>query len=178
MWLSHPEFFTVVTNAWSDSTATLPVHVNTSTDLVLYWNRHTFGNIFQRKKRILARISGAQKALASYPSSSLISLEKSLRAEFNSILKLEEDFWALKARVSWVVEGDRNTKFFHTSTIVRRRFNQISRLRNSMGDWVESRDQLMDLIHKGFSSLFCTSHLSSCTLSIPTHAPSLSDSEA
>uniref|UniRef100_A0A2N9HM73 RNase H type-1 domain-containing protein n=1 Tax=Fagus sylvatica TaxID=28930 RepID=A0A2N9HM73_FAGSY len=59
---------------------------------------HTFGNIFQRKKRVLARISGAQKALANQPSSSLVRLEKSLREEFNSILNLEEDFWALKSR--------------------------------------------------------------------------------
>jgi hypothetical protein len=178
MWLSYPEFFTVVNNAWSDTNVNLPVHVNTFTDLVLSWNRHTFGNIFQRKKRILVRISGAQEALANHPSSSLVRLEKSLREEFNSILNLEEDFWALKSRVSWVVEGDRNTKFFHTSTIVCRRFNRISRLKNSMGEWVENRDQLMDLIQMGFSTLFSTSHLSSYRLNAPPNAPRLSDLEA
>uniref|UniRef100_A0A2N9GX50 CCHC-type domain-containing protein n=1 Tax=Fagus sylvatica TaxID=28930 RepID=A0A2N9GX50_FAGSY len=179
MWLSHPGFFfSVVTNAWSDTNVNLPVHVNTFTELVLSWNRHTFGNIFQRKKRVLARISGAQKALANQPSSSLVRLEKSLREEFNSILNLEEDFWALKSRVSWVVEGDRNTKFFHTSTIVRRRFNRISRLKNSMGEWVENRDQVMNLIQMGFSALFSTSHLSSYRLSASPNAPRLSDLEA
>jgi hypothetical protein len=177
MWLSHPEFFTVVANAWSDHTVNLPVHVNKFIDLVLFWNKHTFGNIFQRKKRILARITGAQRALTNHPSSSLVSLERTLREEFNSILKLEEDFWALKSRVSWVVEGDRNTKFFHTSTIVRRKLNRISRLQNSMGEWVEDRDQLMTLIQKGYSNLFTTSHTSSCRLSVPPCAPNLSDLE-
>ena len=178
MWLSHPEFFTVVANVWSDPSVNLPVHVNTFIDLILPWNKHTFGNIFQRKKRILARIAGAQRALTHHPSSSLVSLEKTLREEFSSILKLEEDFWALKSRVSWVVEGDRNTKFFHTSTIVHRRFNRISRLQNSMGEWIEDRDQLMDLVQEGFFGLFSTSHLSSCRLSAPPCVPSLSDLEA
>jgi hypothetical protein len=84
MWLSHPEFFTVVANDWSDPNVNLPVHVNNFTDLVFSWNKHTFGNIFQRKKHILARIAGAQKALAPHPSSSLVSLEKLL--EMNLIL--------------------------------------------------------------------------------------------
>uniref|UniRef100_A0A2N9IUL5 RNase H type-1 domain-containing protein n=1 Tax=Fagus sylvatica TaxID=28930 RepID=A0A2N9IUL5_FAGSY len=47
-----------------------------------------------------------------------------------------------------------------------------------MGEWVEDRDQLMALIQKGYSDLFTTSHTSSCRLSVPPCAPSLSDLEA
>jgi hypothetical protein len=47
-----------------------------------------------------------------------------------------------------------------------------------MGEWVENRDQFMDLIQKGFSGLFSTSHLSSCRLSAPSCASSLSNLEA
>ena len=77
---------------------------------------------------------GVQGALASNPSDSLSRLEKSLREQYLNILNLEEDFWALKSRVGWVVDGDRNTKFFHTSTIARRRHNKIDRIHNSVGD--------------------------------------------
>jgi hypothetical protein len=45
-----------------------------------------------------------------------------------------------------VVEGDRNTSFFHTSTIVCRKFNKISRIRTSLGEWVKDRTQVMNLI--------------------------------
>ena len=51
---------------------------------------------------------------------------KDLRAEPNEVSKLEEEFWAMKARITWLVEWDRNTSFFHTSTLVRRRRNRIS----------------------------------------------------
>ena len=69
-----------------------------------------------------------QCALATNPSEASTRLEKSLRLEYGNILKLEEDFWALKSRVGWVVKGDRNTKFFHTTTLVHKRYNKIVRI--------------------------------------------------
>uniref|UniRef100_A0A2N9GZ20 DUF4283 domain-containing protein n=1 Tax=Fagus sylvatica TaxID=28930 RepID=A0A2N9GZ20_FAGSY len=136
IWLSHPEFPTVVDKAWAAPCPNLSSTFDLFTSLVTTWNKNTFGNIFQRKKRILARINGMQCALATNPSEASARLEKSLRMEYGNILKLEEDFWALKSRVGWVVEGDRNTKFFHTTTLVRRRYNKIVRIRNNMGDWI------------------------------------------
>ena len=88
-------------------------------------------------------------------------LEKSLREQYLNILNLEEDFWALKSRVGWVVDGDRNTKFFHTSTIARRRHNKIDRICNSVGDWITDSILISQHIQNGFSKLFTTSHVSS-----------------
>jgi hypothetical protein len=179
IWFSNPDFPKIVEQAWADPNSILPYYIKLFTSLVKSWNKHGFGNIFQKKSRILARIAGTQHALALHPSSSLISLDKTLKMEFQTILRLEEEFWALKSRVGWVVEGDRNTSFFHTSTIVRRKFNKISRIRNSLGEWVEDRTQVMNLIQKGFLDLFSTSHVSSlCGFNPPSHAPSISSSEA
>ena len=100
-----------------------------------------------------------QCALTSSPLESLYRIEKSLREDFFVILKLEEELWALKFRVGWVVEGDRNTKFFHTFTIVRRRANKIVRLRNSVGEWIIDSELIRLHIQQGFVDLFSTSHL-------------------
>ncbi len=96
-----------------------------------------------------------------------MKLDRSLREELNLTLKLEEEFWALKSRVGWVVDGDRNTKIFHTSTIIRRRFNKILRLKNSVGDWMENTDIIRDHIQTSFIDLFSTSQLAS----IPSLGP-------
>ena len=64
------------------------------------WNRSVFGNIFARKKRVLARINGAQKALSNGPSHFLIQLEKSLIDEYNLIMQQEEEYWALKSHLN------------------------------------------------------------------------------
>lgn len=64
----------------------------------------------------------------------LVKLERDLRAKFSEVSKLEEDFWALKSRITWLVEGDRNTGFYHTSSLVRRRRNHISCIKDRVGN--------------------------------------------
>jgi hypothetical protein len=77
------------------------------------------------------------------------------------------------------VEGDRNTKFFHTSTLVRRRFNKIVRIRNSVGEWITDSDLIRLHIQQGFVDLFSSTHLHAPNgFCLPAWAPRVSDVEA
>ena len=88
------------------------------------WNYEVFGNLFARKKRVLARLNGTQKVLAENPTESLMRLENQLIEEYSSILLQEEEFWALKSRINVVAFGDRNTSYFHVNTVMRRQSNK------------------------------------------------------
>ena len=179
IWLSHPDFPSVVTQAWSLPSTNLSETFHHFTSLVTNWNKLNFGNIFKKKRRVLARIRGVQTALALHPTEANVRLDRALREELSLTLKLEEEFWALKSRVGWVVDGDRNTKFFHTSTIIRRRFNKILRLKNSVGEWLENSDIIRDHIQSAFIDLFSSSHTASipCLGPVP-FAPRVSDEES
>ena len=48
-----------------------------------------------------------------------------LRREINVLTEKEEIFWRQRSRVSWLAEGDRNTKYYHACASQRRRTNQI-----------------------------------------------------
>jgi hypothetical protein len=134
---------------------------------------------FTKKNCILARLNGIQCALASNPSESLSRMEKALKEDYFKVLRLEEDFWALKSRVVWVVEGDRNIKFFHTSTLVRRKLNKIVRIRNSVGEWITDSDLIRLHIQQGFVDLFSSTHVHVPNdLCLPAWAPRVSDVEA
>lgn len=98
------------------------------------WNKSEFGNLFHRKRIILARIKGIQENLLVRPNSFLVDLERKLRWEYVEVAKLEEEFWAMKARILWLVEGNRNTTFDHTSALMRRRRNHILCMKDIVGN--------------------------------------------
>ncbi|XP_075655041.1 uncharacterized protein LOC142625236 [Castanea sativa] len=69
----------------------------------------------------------------------------------------KEELWVQKSYVSRLIEGDQNTAFHHMSTIVRRRHNKISCIKNDTGEWIQSKDGAMNYIRRGFEKLFKTS---------------------
>ena len=121
------------------------------------WNKNHFGNIFHKKKRIMARLDGVQRAMASNPSASLVSLENFLIRELDVVLEQEKDLWALKSRINWMVMGDRNTAFYHVSTIARRKRNLITTIKNEVGDWLTEERDVASHIREGFKKLYTTS---------------------
>ena len=76
------------------------------------------------------------------------------------VCRLKEDFWAMKARISRLVEGDRNTTFFHASTLVRCRLICIFGMKDRMGNWLKGDREIVDYIHNGFLDLFSTDQYS------------------
>jgi hypothetical protein len=51
-------------------------------------------------------------------------------------LLCEEQLWKQKSRELWLTCKDLNTKFFHASTVNRRRFNSVPMLKNNSGQWL------------------------------------------
>ena len=84
----------------------------------------------------MARLNGIQRALAMRPSVFLLNLEKDLLRDLDTVLNQEEEIWALKSRVNWMIQGDRNMAFYHVSTLVRRKRNKIFSIKDSMGEWL------------------------------------------
>ena len=109
------------------------VSVKEFTRKIDHWNKNEFGNIFKRKKKILARLNGIQKALESHHSDNLLKLETQLNKELNDILNQEELLWLQKSRCDWIQFGDRNTSFFYQKTMTRRRYNQIVWMKDDRG---------------------------------------------
>ena len=105
----------------------------------------------------MARLNGIQKAIASHPSHSLVEMEKVLLKELDVLLNQEEELWVQKSRINRLIEGDCNIAFHHMSTVVRRRRNKISCIKNDKGEWILSEVRTMNFIRRGFQKLFTTS---------------------
>lgn len=109
------------------------------------WNKATFGNIFWRKKRCKARLQGSQHALSIGHRSSLIKLESKLIEELTTILDQEEVYWRQDARMMWLGNGERNTRYFHACASHRKRINIILQLKDSKGSWCDDKSTLMTM---------------------------------
>eukprot|EP00253_Pinus_taeda_P008493 PITA_08493 len=60
-------------------------------------------------------------------------IAESLQQEWENRCLQEEIFWRQKSRVQWIKEGQRNTKFFHRSTIAHKNNNIIVKITNQYG---------------------------------------------
>ncbi|QHN76141.1 Putative ribonuclease H protein family [Arachis hypogaea] len=100
------------------------------------WNTSVFGDIFQRKKKILRRLNGISNRLTHGSNRFLENLQFYLCRDYKEVLVQEELLWFQKSRSKWLEFGDWNTKFFHGSTMVRRRKNKILTIQNDDGEWL------------------------------------------
>ncbi|XP_038974547.1 uncharacterized protein LOC120105876 [Phoenix dactylifera] len=137
VWLSIPQSWDIVQGAWG-----LPVHgdamqrVSRKLELtkrrLRRWNREVVGDIFRKLEGVEAAIADLQSRedqVGVLSEADMVSL-RGLLAAHHSILRQHEIFWRQKSRIQWVREGDRNTSFFHRSTVIRRQRNMIRSLQD------------------------------------------------
>lgn len=65
-------------------------------------------------------------------------------------LIIEESYCKQKANIRWLVEGDKNTKFFHRTVQNRKQKLNIFRLKNKVGNWITDGS---DITQKAIHSL-------------------------
>lgn len=103
------------------------------------WSKATSVSAQAAIKRLSADVKAAKEDPI-FDKAKIKAIEQALNLEMAN----EELFWKQKARISWLREGDRNIKFFHTTTVQRRNYNSIKKLRNAVGEIVTSTSAIAD----------------------------------
>lgn len=143
-WMLHKDYFWWMEKEW-EWNGDLMSSLECFAEKLRCWNRDTFGNVFSKKRRVQRRLEGVVRALDVQATPGLLSLERELKREWSDILLQEELLWLQKSRIDWLKLGDKNTKFLHTSTLLRRRRNKIAMLQKEDGEWVSDKQELNDL---------------------------------
>lgn len=77
-----------------------------------------------------------------------------LQLEMNELLKREEILWRDKVKSRWIAEGDANTRFFHLSTIIHRRYNSINSILLANNIWLTNRQDIGLAFQSYYTTLF------------------------
>ena len=83
----------------------------------------------------------------------LLALQEAWTGLRNSLM-IEEGFWRQKARVKWIWEGDKNSKYFHSLVAERRAKTVIHRIKGAVGDWIAEDNRIASEAVEYFKALF------------------------
>jgi hypothetical protein len=72
----------------------------------------------------------------------------------NELLYREEMMWLQRSRLTWLKEGDRNTKYFHSKAVWRARKNRIRKLVDDDGVSHEDASTMQHMATEYFQNLF------------------------
>ena len=123
-------------------------------DILSRW-AGTISNFQKEKKWTQARLKGAQIALENDPFNPfLFDLENELNIKLQHLLDQEESYWQCRSRTDWLMLGDRNTHFFHLSTVIRRKHNRIIFIKNEVGESFTNLEDINNLFLNYYKSLF------------------------
>lgn len=162
-WLSLEGFKEIVAQAWAkplfSSCAIRRLHVRLSRAVkaLSKWSRElkkkgSFARLLANE--VIFRLDLAQEDRPL--SSSEVRLRKFLKARLLGFTAIDRVKWRQRSRITWIKEGDSNSKFFHIRANGRRRKNHISML-CSNSDEIFEHDGKAGLLRSHFVALMGTS---------------------
>ncbi|XP_026417071.1 uncharacterized protein LOC113312538 [Papaver somniferum] len=133
MWIEDPTCRDIIANFWSVNVVGSPAYklkdklLNTKKGL-RDWNKSSFGNIQNN-------ISTTRKELVDSQTYSPTDcrVTSRLKARLEYLYNMEELYWKDKSREVWLLEGDKNSPYFHRVTLFRRKRKVISWIKNAAG---------------------------------------------
>nr|XP_048317979.1 uncharacterized protein LOC125418477 [Ziziphus jujuba var. spinosa] len=96
------------------------------------------------------------------PSEEIIKKSQELQSAIDEWRLRLELVWRQKSRELRLKEGDRNSKFFHATTVAKRRKNQIVAIKDDNDNWLDSRLEIGNYLTRKFEELYSGEPLTFC----------------
>lgn len=165
MWLEHKDCRKVVEEVWNRPVLDIrygPMQVLFKKLIALKtelksWNKEIFGNVQVKVEQAMLKVEEIQSLISENGYSDPLH-SKEIEAQISSqqALTSQETFWRDNSRIDWIVQGDRNTAFFHRFTKIKHVSNHLTSLRHGDDILFNAADIEQHILSY---SLICTLHL-------------------
>lgn len=158
MWTLAPSFMEIVKSNWEQEIKGTPMfQIVTKLKGLKHelkgLNRSQFTDIETSASVAQAALADLQKKLSDDPTNCVISqAERQLAKECVILQQAKNEFLAQKSKVRWVMEGDDNTKYFHSTLKQRRANNKVLRIVDMDGNLHDNPED----INKAFVAYYTT----------------------
>ncbi|KAK4255495.1 hypothetical protein QN277_008493 [Acacia crassicarpa] len=178
-WASHDHFLEVIRDTWQNPAGQdVPFMDSFLNNLgqcrvkLTSWSRKEFPNNTKCINLLKAYVADlTQKDRSAEVSREILEA----RRELDRLLELEEQYWWQRSRINWLTAGDKNSRFFHVSTIKRRQRNRISCIKDDGGNWLMDKEAISQNVADYFQNLFATSAPNSMDVVLNYIEPKISD---
>lgn len=109
---------------------------------LLRWKSFGAHPLDQEIKNIEKELQIVEAAAGFYSDPWLQIWFRALSNRYSALLRLNSIYWGQRARMLWLSEGDRNSKFFHSFVKIRRHKNKVHAIHNSSGTIVSEHSEI------------------------------------
>ncbi|KAL8142619.1 hypothetical protein V2J09_015651 [Rumex salicifolius] len=103
------------------------------------------------KAKLLNQIDTIQNSISIVVSNELLAANDQLLKDLDLVLSQEETLWKQNSRELCLLCVDRNTSYFHASTVIQLRRNRVETLKK---DWIFDRRELEEIVVDFFRKLY------------------------
>lgn len=154
-WVHEENCEVIVRNAWDLSmqarsgTVSGAVH-DVAADL-WDWSRNVLGDIEKRIKGLRKLLEACRRGQIRRGT---VAREETLKYKLEKLEDQKDLYWRQRAKVHWLQNGDRNTKYFHKHASERRKINKIKKLVKDNGSIVGAPGEIQEMVTDFYSTLF------------------------
>ena len=107
------------------------------------WSRSKFANFRKQVEKNSAKLQFVESLIIADPHNHrLTGWHFRLLKQRERLLLFNKRYWGTLAHKKWLVDGDRNSRFFHQSATARKRHCAILRIKDPSGIWIEDPEVL------------------------------------
>lgn len=160
MWEREVELGIVIEKAWlkrnpGSDLGALASGLKVVTENLKCWSRANFGHVERQLESLRSTLENLEREDPLRNHEAILET----RRELDELLYREEMMWLQRSRITWLKEGDRNTKYFHKQARWCARKNCIKKLKKDDGSWCTDQKEMREMATSYFSSMFLKDEL-------------------